>query len=517
MLKRTIALLALLAAPVALAQDLAQYNKALSAFNEKNYEESARAFYEVSNASTDVDLRSKAEYYLAASFQRMNLPFTATIYYTAIVNAGPQHPMHLKGVEGLVAVQEVLDDDLLIPRALNEAYDRYADAWATLPTEVMSRVNYLVARQSYRRVKMDEAKQFFEAVPSDSGIYHRAQYMLGLTLSDPRFPATSDDDRRKNSEKAVEVLEALLKYRPPNRKDLDEVHQLAMLGLGRINYNLGDYGKSSEWYEKIPRFSKFWDQSLFENGFSRFQNDDLGGGLGALQALHAPQFVGAFQPESWILKSTIYYFRCLYEEGRSALAEFDLAYGPMADKLRPIIAKMDAERASGEKGDPASYFKLVDTEQSEQIPQAVLNWVRQRDRIVGFLNSLKQIELEKKVLNENSSWKAAKMSQEVVTYLDQNRSGIEGQAGRETKAVLREAFDSIKRFADYAEIIRFEISKGEKEFAEKAIDQGKLLGKQTLYRPKIPAENWNYWKFQGEFWRDEIGYYQYTLKDACAR
>ena len=28
----------------------------------------------------------------------------------------------------------------------------------------------------------------------------------------------------------------------------------------------------------------------------------------------------------------------------------------------------------------------------------------------------------------------------------------------------------------------------------------------------MPAENWNYWKFQGEFWIDEIGYYQYTLK-----
>ena len=32
----------------------------------------------------------------------------------------------------------------------------------------------------------------------------------------------------------------------------------------------------------------------------------------------------------------------------------------------------------------------------------------------------------------------------------------------------------------------------------------------------MPAENWNYWKFQGEFWRDEIGYYQYTLKNGCA-
>ena len=47
------------------------------------------------------------------------------------------------------------------------------------------------------------------------------------------------------------------------------------------------------------------------------------------------------------------------------------------------------------------------------------------------------------------------------------------------------------------------------------MSQAKLLKAQTLYRPKMPAENWNYWKFQGEFWRDEIGYYQYTLKRGC--
>jgi hypothetical protein len=31
----------------------------------------------------------------------------------------------------------------------------------------------------------------------------------------------------------------------------------------------------------------------------------------------------------------------------------------------------------------------------------------------------------------------------------------------------------------------------------------------------MPGAAWNYWKFQGEFWIDEIGYYQYTLKRGC--
>ena len=118
-MKRTILLSVTLLAGLASAQDLALYNKALSAYNGNSFEDSARLFFEVTNTTTDNDLRLKAEYYLASSFQRQNLPFTAFVYFTPIVKAGPQHPYHGKAVEALIALQEVLNDDFLIPNILN--------------------------------------------------------------------------------------------------------------------------------------------------------------------------------------------------------------------------------------------------------------------------------------------------------------------------------------------------------------------------------------------------------------
>ena len=134
------------------------------------------------------------------------------------------------------------------------------------------------------------------------------------------------------------IVEKLLKIDPRAKMmDLAEIQQLSYLGLGRVHYGLGNFDKSVKAYEKINRFSKYWDQSLFENGFARFQNDDYGGGLGALQALYAPQFAGAFQPESWVLTSTIYYFACLYEESKSALVQYENIYLPMAEALKPLV------------------------------------------------------------------------------------------------------------------------------------------------------------------------------------
>ncbi len=506
-MKRTLILALTLLATVAGAQDLATYNKALSAYNGGQFEDSARLFFDVSNTTTDADLKNKADYYLASSFQRLNLPFTAFIYFTPIVQAGPQHPFHMKSVEALIALQEVLSDDFLIPSTVNNLYDRYADAWATLPLEVLARINYLIGRISHRKGKLDEAKQFLEAVPDTSAFYAKAQYMLGITLADPRFPAADELERSKNLEAAISVFEALLKVKSAQLDYLDTSH-LTFLALGRANYNVGLYQKATDWYEKVPRFSKYWDQSLFENGFARFQNDDLGGALGSLQGLYAPQFAGAFQPESWILTATTYYFSCLYEESKSSLLEYERIYLPMAEKLKPLVD-------GAEQRDLPEYFKLVNVTDSPEVPKAVLNWVRTNERMLGVFGMLKQIETEKATIDANQAWRSARLSGELISYLDTNRATLEKVAGQTAKARLTEAYRTVKGFGDQVEIIRFEVAKAEKEFAELGVDGQKLLDSQVLYRPKMPAENWNYWKFQGEFWRDEIGYYQYTLKRGC--
>ena len=499
-MNRTIFAIALSLALPAAAQDLGVYNRALSSFNSGNYDQAAELFYEVNSTTTDNDLRTKSEYYLASTFQKKGLPVTAFVYYAAILKAGKAHPFYLKAVEGLVNVQDQLDDQFLIPSFLDRNYN---DDWVTLPAEILSRINFQIGAVSLRKAKFDEARSFLEAVPTESTIYAKAQYLLGVVLSDPRFPG----DQAKNKRDAITSFETVINLRLSGQKDLVETQQLAYLGLGRVYYGDGQYQKATEAYERIPRFSKYWDQALFENGFARFQNDDPGGSMGSLQALHAPQFAGAFQPESWVLKATVYYFSCLYEEAKTALTEFDAIYVPMAEKLKPLV--------DGEQRDPNEYFKMVDTTESDKLPRPVLNWVRSNERMLGVFAMLKQIELEKKVIEGNQSWRAAKLSNELVTYLDQNRGTLQQVAGSFAKNRILEAYRTVKGFSDQGEIIRFETAKAEKELAEAGVDQKAVLKKQTLYRPKMPAENWNYWKFQGEFWRDEIGYYQYTLKRGC--
>src|SRR5262249_33885338 len=79
------------------------------------------------------------------------------------------------------------------------------------------------------------------------------------------------------------------------QQDLATVRELALMGKGRLLYAQKRYEEAVKTYEAVPRFSRYWDQALFELGFARFRAEDYGGALGSVQALPAPQLEDGFQ------------------------------------------------------------------------------------------------------------------------------------------------------------------------------------------------------------------------------
>jgi len=126
---------------------------------------------------------------------------------------------------------------------------------------------------------------------------------------------------------------------------------LSTLGVARIRYAQGKYGESYKLYSEIPRFSKHWRDALFEGAYAAFMNDDYGSALGMLHTLHSPIAGDQFVPESWLLKGTLYYFDCLFEESRASLAHLQDAYSTQTlSQLKAIL---------GQKHEPAWYYDLL--------------------------------------------------------------------------------------------------------------------------------------------------------------
>src|SRR5258707_1726010 len=309
----------LIAAAVFLASGMSRpelaktFDRGGSAPDGENPNPAALDSFRTSAASGDPKVRAEAQYRLARELEREQMPAAALIELMGIVASGPSHPFYSKALEELIALQHQLGDEYLIPTMISaEPVER----WAQLPAGPKARAAYLLAKVEHRKGNLAQARALLDLVPPASEVYALSRYLLGIIEIDPRLPGGARPDR------AIEAFQKVLNLSATNQESLSRAQHLSILGMARTQYGLGEYAKSVEWYDRLPRFSPFWDQALLEAGFARFRNGDPGGALGSLQSLHSPQFEGAFQPESWWLTPTIYHFNCLFRDAKPGLGPF---------------------------------------------------------------------------------------------------------------------------------------------------------------------------------------------------
>ena len=527
---RNVALLALVlaAAPSARADEGGALNQAILAYNDSfnaalastrqaKLVEAALGFYDVEQNSGVDESRFKAQYYLAQSLFELGLPFSALSYYTQLIKAGPSQPFFTRAIEGAVKVAETMKDETFVPTIIDKAY---SGEFGNVAPEARGKVHFIIGRGDYRRDKYSEGLKFLRAVPPENPYYASARYIEGLILSRgvPEKGVAPDPDKAL---KAFEEVRKLQSNDKVKYVDLESVQDLSQVALARLHYALGNYQKSADNYNAIPkydrawkpgepeRYSPYWEESLFEGAWADFMNDDPGGALGKLQTLHSPALADSFQPESWVLKATIYYYSCLFEQAKAAVDQYDKIYAPMNETIKPLIEQ---------NREPEYYFNLVAGDQAaggSALPVPIRLFLEKNERYKGFLNFGAELDKESSFLDAADGLKASQLAKDLLDIIGRQRGGLAVSAGKFIRGRLKDVSDILGNFDGQVEIVRLETSTKEKELLESNDDPISRLNGEALYRPVVPDESYEYWAFQGEYWPDELGFYKYTLKNAC--
>jgi hypothetical protein len=487
-------LLAAAAKPARAQDELDAINRAVKDYNEGKNKQAAIGFYRIEEAGTVEENRSKAEYYLAQALNNLGLGFSAFFYYGQIIKAGPSHPYYLKAVEGAVGVAESYNDEVLGPSVLNKAYN---DQFERLPPEVLSKINYYIALLGYRAGRYSEAEQFLAGVPEASSVFAQAQYLAGLLA------------QRRDPERAVKIFRGILQLGSERRyRELPALKELTQLALGRTLYGLRRYPEASASYAALPRFSRHWDEALFEGAYADVQNDDPGSALGKLHSLHSPHLSDEFAPESENLAAIIYYQNCLYPQVRESAKRFEAEYVPVRDRVKALL----------DKDPPLDAFVTLVTGGAiagAGLPTAVQHYLQKNERIGSMLGYIARLDAEAGRIQGDVELSKSALGVDLLDLIGKQRGLVVQVAGRFVKGRLVDLAHLIDVLEGEKEIIAFETAKGEKEFLEGNVDL-RRLAQQKLHRPAMPGRGHEYWPFDGEYWPDEIGYYKYTLKNACS-
>lgn len=487
----------------AAAQQVSDLAHGIDLLNGGDLEGAAPIFFDVAENSGQQELQYRAEYYLALTLYKMNLYHSALYYDSTIIDEGPNHPYYSKAVENTLDVMDATGDKTTIPFLLDKYYN---DAFAKLGKQVIDRVNFIVALWDSGQRKLEDSIAFLDAVKPDAVVYPRALYLRGV-----QYASEAKNGDAKQNEKAAAKFEAVLKLNTDTvpYTDLDALKNLATVALARVKYYQGKFGEAYELYAKIPRYSKQWRDALFEGAYAAFMNDDYGHALGMLHTLHAPVAGNQFVPESWLLEGTLYYYDCLFDESRAALAKLQDIYS-----TQTLTA---LKNLNSTKHDPEVFFNLLTkgSQDNLMIPENVRNELFADDSLTARRAYIAELAAEGTRLQAIDSWKGSLLQKALLEAVSEQRNKLIQAAGTAINRTLRQLQANLEDFDGQAEIVKFEMAKREKDQLESGYDSEKQLAKQRLGRPQMPGGDAEYWGFDGEYWPDELGYYQFTLKNAC--
>lgn len=498
--------------------------RAQAAAAEGDFALAARLFAEVEDSAAPEPERLRAEVELAHCLLALGFFDAATRRYDFVLRAGPHHPAYAEAVEGLLEINALTGDDVLVGAILDR---EYGEAFARLSADLLDRINALIGTMSLRAGRLDEARAFFDSVSPMARDARRVDYLAGLlaarsgapevalelfgrAIKPLKAPVPEPGEASLTAFASATARRARLAARERLGLSADhqiserELGELALLAQARTLYALSRFSEAVLAYERIPRFSRFWEASLLENGWARLQNEDDGGALGTLQALHAPQFAASFQPESWILKAIIYFTHCLHREARAALQAFEEIYGPQKEALRALLA---------EPHPPEFWLGALQSEGT--LPTPIQRDLTANRRLGQLTASLARIAEEGERIRALEAWRGTSLWSEELKASVQSQELARRVAADFVEKRLRDALARLIGFDAQKEIIELEIARVETEEMESHFDRAQKLRQQALHRPHIDGDRQVHWPFQGEFWIDEIGHYRFTLKNGC--
>jgi tetratricopeptide (TPR) repeat protein len=502
--------------------------------DEKAWETAALAFDAILRDASLAEAHDEARYQRAKALVRMGLHHAALSGFDEVLARGPQGTKYFHtSLEWVFYVGKRLKNEQPILQRVAQFANQ------GFPPAYQDKFNYLLSKYEFERGRAlldagrtgdargayDEARRLAAMVRQDAGgaaqptatgeapnldqgdVFARARFVDGLV----RY-ASGDQ------EGAVESFKDVVRLTNPKReRQADpQLRELAFLQLARIHYQNRQNRYAIWYYGKMPWGGESWLEGLWEASYAHYRIGDYEKTLGNLLTLQSPYFRDEYFPESYVLKAIVYYENCRYPEARQILEEFAGMYEPVYDELAAITGRevqparyyeliAEAERTTGQTGRALLMRKIMKLAFSDEN-------IEQLDVSIGEIED----ELDEGIGGRRAEFRQSSLAADVGAKLKAQRSALVDEAGSRARAKLEYERDGLRTLLGQALRIKIEVSRKEREALEGSLAKGSQVEvvRDLRYSTAVSDEHL-YWPYEGEFWRDELGTYSYTLTKGC--
>jgi len=473
-------------------------------YDAKDFAGASLDFYDIVAREDDPEaekFKQKAEYMLGRALYQLGYYQSAMSFFERIVEAGTEHRYFRATHKMLYLIYKKLGDPQIVDKI--SLYER-ADYDPRFRDDLL----FTVGKYHYDQGDLDEALANLKAVPRDSTHYAKAKFLEGILYV-----------RKNQAKPAVEAFKEILRVvadDPGSVKDPDLYQRLAWLSLARIFYSTAQYKLALKYYDKIPVESSEWLMALLESAWAFFQLDNFEKALGNLHTLDSPFFASEYYPESHVLRAVIYFTTCNYPEVRRTVEEFMGIYKELKERLDGYLA---------DYSEPTEFWNFLVTLNREggeygARTQQIFNAAFSDKKLARWHRYIRRVDAELDGLRQASgAWGTSSLAATLIQDVEVTRSLAIDDAGGLARARLERVVNELAELISQIRKVKFETAN-----AEIGQITNKLRDEQ--YRPKDVRgiddltktdEEHVYWPFEGEYWKDELGSYVYTVKVKCGR
>lgn len=134
-----------------------------------------------------------------------------------------------------------------------DGLERYYEIVNQLPrSAITSGIYFTLGKTLYKRGDLTRASEVFGRIDENSEYYINGMFYRGVI-----------EVKKKNYNKAIEIFNKILSLEPqtPEHRDLKEQ---AILAIGRLYYEMGDFDRALEAYQNISKDSIHFEEALYE-------------------------------------------------------------------------------------------------------------------------------------------------------------------------------------------------------------------------------------------------------------
>lgn len=495
-------------------------------FDAQKWEEAALALYGVvAGDKDDEGNKQLAQYFLSISLYRMKLYQASYALFGFIAD----NRNHLKFNETLLWLAK-LATQLPEPADIIERVGRYRDTEISSfnndkQKDLYHQLNYLLGRYKYRNRQFEEAIRLFNKVDEESPYYVPAQFFAGTSYVQLRksVPAVQ----------AFQRIETAARSSVEGVEDEDRIRDLAFLSMARTYYsasiqldaetnapnvNAQKLSAAVKNWNQIQPSSEYWLQALFEESWAYFMAGQYPKALGNIHTIQSPYFPGAFYPEGEILKAVIYFSNCNYEAATTVVARFNKRYVPIQEELQKVLSRFKGEQQT----EPFFKFLLSVRDGTADLPPIISGIVKESMSDRQLLRGIEYV----RVLDEemarfqqsSSAFKTSALGNQVSEVLKIARDLAVQDAGDLARSRYQRNLEELAEHLRNGEKILIDITAAQRNELDQAIAQNQVNQQESkIFGIVKPDEEHMLWPFDGEYWRDELGFYRQVVESACGR